>query len=185
MRRRRKTFIADLTPLLDVVFILLFLVMMVSTKSQAQRTQTAEEAAAAAIQEAQEAVREAEQAKAEAEDVKSQAQELERLLEGARVVTVSLRDDGEDARMFTVTSGAETAAYRFDWDSTEQARAFLSEALVRQAGGTKKNAPVFLIFRYDPAQIYESDYRMVAEVFAAVQKGFGNVYIQMREEDHE
>jgi len=178
MRKRKKTFIADLTPLLDVVFILLFLVMMVTTRSQAERTQQAEAAA-------EEAVADAREARREADDALARAAELETLLKDARVAEVSLSDTEDGGRRLTVTDGSETSSYAFDWEGVEEARAFLQRELARVVRSAPADAPVFLIFRYDPAGVYESDYRLVTGVFDAIQKINDNVYLQIREGQHE
>ena len=174
MRRRKKTFIADLTPLLDVVFILLFLVMMVTARQQTERTRLAEAAA-------EEAEDEARQARREADEAREKTAELERLLTDARVVDVSLADAPEGNRQLTVTAGAETSSYVFGWDEAAEAERFLSRELTRAVQTADKEAPVFLIFRYDAAQIYESDYRMVSRVFGILQENHSNVYLQIRE----
>ena len=177
MRRRKKTWTADLTPLLDVIFILLFLVLFTSVRLQTDRVETAE----AAQEEAEEAAR---QAREEAAAAKERAGAMEELLEGATVMTVRVFSEG-DHRVVFLEDGQETASLQFDWDSAGDLFTFLHRELSARLADAPGKAPAFLIFRYDAADLYESDYRAVEAAFSEMAAGHKNVFVQIREEDED
>ena len=183
--RRRKSVIVELTSLLDVIFIMLFMVM---TRNQAA-TEQAQENAEKSVAEMQTVVSEYEdkfteyqaildETAEERENIasmQSRLESMEQFGEMARIVTVYIYDSGYKRSIKLETDG-ETAAVDFDSGNMDYAR----KKFTAELDGVVKESPypVFIIFSYDNDKIYRRDYELVTEVIGEVQGGYENVYIK-------
>ena len=164
--KRREIFI-ELTSLLDVIMIMLFVLL-----TQA-RTQTADAPPAAEADRAEAAAvraelnelrgelgrtqRERDEAREEAAAWQRQLISDDFVLENSLVVTLSV---DERAVIRLETEGQrQTIAYR--WEDDNYARNALRAALNTAASGDKA---VFLVFQYDRAAIYRTEYDMIREL---------------------
>jgi len=154
--RRREIFI-ELTSLLDVILIMLFVLL-----TQA-RTQTADALAAADADRARAAqlAQEAADAREEAERWQRQVLSDELVLDHSLVVTVSVASGG---LVRVEREGADRALYiPYDWtDDTYAANRLRSElaAVLREADGQA----VFLVFQYDRGSIYRAEYALIEDL---------------------
>lgn len=198
--RRRGGIMSDLTPLLDVIFIILFMVMIrnvdISNRKLAEARQYREEAdqiVADIQQEKEEAIariqeeKDAAVAEAERLQLKAEAEvaEFENLLVNAIILRVSIEDGEDGSRLAVVRSGSQMQSSSFDWDNTEDAFQYLEKALASYITTVGEDDPVFITFSYDSNKIYRSDYTMVEQAMQDVQKEHANVYLQYREESEE
>ncbi len=186
--RRREIFI-ELTSLLDVILIMLFVLL-----TQA-KTQTADALAAAEEDRAQvtaleqqladsraeaDALRtETETLQQEADGLLSQAEKLQREADSARrrllsrdlvldnslVLTVSV-SDRTTIRLETDGGGEQTISYA--WEDDNYARNALLTALRQQMEAGKGQA-VFLVFQYDRAVIYRAQYDMIHTILNEIK----------------
>ena len=186
--RRREIFI-ELTSLLDVILIMLFVLL-----TQA-KTQTADALAAAEEDRAQvtaleqqladsraeaDALRtETETLQQEADGLLSQAEKLQREADSARrrllsrdlvldnslVLTVSV-SDRTTIRLETDGGGEQTISYA--WGDDNYARNALLSALRQQMEAGKGQA-VFLVFQYDRAVIYRAQYDMIHTILNEIK----------------
>ena len=201
--KRRNNWGIDLTPLLDILFILLFLVIMrsvqyVGTKVEEaervaveaqERVSEAEEKLEQAWQQESEARRQAGEALQEAEEARSRAAQAEAkigeygaLLNGS--VSARIRIGQEDGlRVLSFSSGNNEGRWVLTPELTgcEQFLKDNIQNLLRTAGG-EEPAPAFLIFTYDPERIYNIEYNMIYNVLTQLQQSNENVYLQFREE---
>ena len=184
--KRRGGIVSDMTPLLDVIFIILFLVMVRNVQMSNEKleearldTEKAEQMIAEAMAEKEAAIAEAQrlQFKAEAE-----VAEFETLLEDAIILRVSIESDADGNRRAAVRSGSQMQSTSFDWDSTNEAFLYLGDTLEKYILTVQEGNPVFIIFSYDSNKIYRDDYTMVETAMKYVQMDFPNVYLQFREE---
>ncbi|MBO4839137.1 MAG: hypothetical protein J5493_07205 [Lachnospiraceae bacterium] len=184
MKNKRTIFI-ELTSLLDVILIMIFVLLMQA------RTQTAQAMDKAAEEEkaAQEINRELDQARAEysalEEDARTREEGLqeeiaglnqeigqqqeeidglkrrmssrELVLDNSLLLTLSVT---EDRRIRLETADREEALIPYDWANETYAvnrlRSLLSEGLCAASGRA-----VFLVFQYDREQIYKAEYDMI------------------------
>ena len=186
--RRREIFI-ELTSLLDVILIMLFVLL-----TQA-KTQTADALAAAQADRAQvtaleqqlaESRAETEAARSETEALQQEAEGLlsrteklqeeadsakRRLLsrdlvtENSLVLTVSV-PDGRQIRLETDGGGSQTISYA--WEDDNYARNALLSA-IRQQMAAGEGQAVFLVFQYDRAAIYRAQYEMIRDVLGEIK----------------
>lgn len=169
MRRRRSIFI-ELTSLLDVILIMLFLIL---TQARAQADQAREEAlrekSNAAAYEASletEAAKssklaaELEAAEEETERLKRQLESREIVLENSRVITLSIT--GENHIRLETDKGA-THLVPYEWGNESYAYN-LGRSLLLSQLEEEVEKPLFVIFQYDRDQIYKAEYDMILQL---------------------
>lgn len=165
--------VIDLTSLLDVIFIILFLVMRQNAAFTAQAQQDAGE-----LQQA------LDNAAAAYASLLEDAQAAETLLEGfqqlqesALCLAVSILPLPDDAREILLAAPDETTAIRVTWQTTgtasRQLRQYLETALANH-----DDMPVFLTFQFDSGAIYRRDYAMITAALTEVQTAHSNVYLK-------
>ena len=164
--KRREIFI-ELTSLLDVIMIMLF-VLLTQAKTQTTDALAEAEAGRAAAETAQQQIAQLERDNAaltgERDEAREEAAAWQRqlisddfVLENSLVVTLSV---DERAVIRLETEGQrQTIAYR--WEDDNYARNALRAALNTAASGDKA---VFLVFQYDRTAIYRTEYDMVREL---------------------
>lgn len=183
--RKRKSVVVELTSLLDVIFIMLFMVMNQSqTAAEEAQNNAAAEIAAAQVQvEAMEEevegyrviIDEVEADRLNLESIKNKLNSYEVFAEYASIFSVSVLDNSYK-RTIVVENGGETVSIDFDWDNMDYAESALSETL--NSCITDSENPVFIVFSYNGDKVYRQDYNMIAEVMTEVQGGYENVYIK-------
>lgn len=183
--RKRKSVIVELTSLLDVIFIMLFMVMNQSqTAAEEAQSDAAAEVAAAQVQvEAMEEevegyrviIDEVEADRLNLESIKNKLNSYEVFEEYATIISVSVLDHSYK-RTIIVENGGETVNTDFSWDNMDYAESSLNETLNSCIKDSEN--PVFIVFSYNGDNIYRQDYNMVSEVMTEVQGGYENVYIK-------
>ncbi len=183
--RKRKSVIVELTSLLDVIFIMLFMVMNQSqTAAEEAQSNAAAEIAAAQVQveEMQEEIEgyriiidETETDRKNLESIKNKLNSYEVFAEYASIVSVSVLDNSYKRTIIVENSG-ETVSIDFSWDNMDYAESALAETLNNCI--TDSENPVFIVFSYNGDKIYRQDYNMVSEVMTEVQGDYENVYIK-------
>ena len=187
--RRRERIVSDLTPLLDVIFIILFLVMFRNVQVTNDRLEEARQLMEEARQMVEEAEAEKEAAVAQAQSLQKKAEEeveeFETLLQNAVIFRVSVEEEEDGRRQAVLRSGSRMISSSFDWDTAGEAFQDLEEAIEDRLVTAGEENPVFIVFTYDSARIYQSDFNMTEEVMRRVQMLHPNVYLQFREENGE
>lgn len=183
--RKRKSVIVELTSLLDVIFIMLFMVMNQSqTAAEEAQSDAAAEVAAAQVQvEAMEEevegyrviIDEVEADRLNLESIKNKLNSYEVFEEYATIISISVLDHSYK-RTIIVENGGETVNTDFSWDNMDYAESSLNETLNSCIKDSEN--PVFIVFSYNGDKIYRQDYNMVSEVMTKVQGGYENVYIK-------
>ena len=164
--RRREIFI-ELTSLLDVIMIMLFVLLTQARTQTADALASAEadrRAAEAARQEITRLEREADALTAQRDAARDEAAAWQRqllsedlVLENSLVVTLSV-DERASIRLET-EGNTQTVTYR--WEDDNYARNALRAALRTAVAGEK---PVFLVWQYDRATIYRAEYNMIRDL---------------------
>ena len=183
--RKRKTVIVELTSLLDVIFIMLFMVMNRSRAAaeEAQSTaameiaeaQTRVEAMQEEVDGYRELIEETEVERASLESMQSKLNSYEVFKEYAVIVSIHVLDNTYK-RTITVDDGSQKTNIDFNWDNMDYAEESLSDTL-NNCIYTAEN-PVFIVFSYNGDKLYRQDYNLVSEVMTEVQSGYENVYIK-------
>ena len=172
--KRRQIFI-ELTSLLDVILIMLFILL-----TQA-RTRTAEALDTAALAESDAAAlrmeltaaydeQDALQARIDAQEERADALQRQLwtenlVLDNSLLLTVSVDKSGQ-IRLET-EGEAETIPY--DWAEDTYAKNRLRGLLLDKLKGTDREA-VFLVFQYDRARVYHAEYQMIETIIQEIKQ---------------
>ena len=173
--RRRQIFI-ELTSLLDVILIMLFILLIQARNTTAQAMDTAAQAESsvaelqaelAAAYDEQNALRSAADAEAErANALQRQLWTENIVLDNSLLLTVSVDRSG-DIRM--ETEGQDQAAIAYSWEDDTYARNRLRGLLLDKLKTTDREA-VFLVFQYDRARVYHAEYEMIEGIIQEVKR---------------
>ena len=176
MKRKRTIFI-ELTSLLDVILIMIFVLLMQARTQTAQAMDQAEqeqkaareisremedlrESMAAAEAELQDREQEIERLEEEAEGLRRQLSSRELVMENSLVLTLSITET--DSIRLEI-SPQEVDLIPYDWSDDNYAynrlRTLLT-AYLEEAG----ERSVFIIFQYDRSRIYKNEYDMITGV---------------------
>lgn len=198
--KRRKEVLLELTPLLDVILIMLFYILMQSTQAADARQEEADrevsvmqEQMEAVNERAEAAVQEAESREAAlAESFAVREQELmdsltymQEVLYGyeafdayAQILTVYVANGKDGMRTIHVSDGTVDEQITYDWDSMRYGRNGFREILTDRLSQGEEDMPVFVVFHYQDDSIYRQDYQLVTEVIGEAAEGQLHVYIR-------
>ena len=154
----------ELTSLLDVIMIVMFLILMQSRNQVNTANMAATESSAAK-----------EEMASEMAALKAENESLKRLTNGraaadanSDVISISLQS-GENGREILLestpegsASAADTESISLTWDNRNYASNALYAALSRRIHESTAQV-VFLIFEYDRNDIYQSDYTLIMD----------------------
>ena len=172
--RRREIFI-ELTSLLDVILIMLFILLTQAKTTAAQAMDTAAAAERSAEQlQAELAAAYAEQdvLRAEAQAQEERANALQRqlwtenlVLDNSLLLTVSVDRDG-----YILLEEEHEGKTNLSYDWEDDTYAFNSlRALLLDRLNTMDREAVFLVFQYDRARIYRAEYDMIKRIIQEVK----------------
>ena len=178
MRRRRRKNLTEvnLTPLLDVLFSILFIVMMTGAQSRdAMESSHSEEVAA--LQSENEALRES----LEASEDRLAAYELHESDSVILTVRNIVRGDEHYLMIYRGIDEQEAADIKLGLNSTENTKVrirSLVDEIIAENGGQ----PVYIIFYCDKASIYTKEYNAVVGAFDELQTKYKEVFFKTGEE---
>ena len=165
--KRREIFI-ELTSLLDVILIILFVLLtqartqtadaMAAAETAREDTAALEKALSDAQAQTQALLLETEALQEDLGSARRQLMSRDLVLDNSLLLTVSV-PERDVIRLETDSSDAQTISYR--WEDDNYARNALRAALNTAASGDKA---VFLVFQYDRAAIYRTEYDMIREL---------------------
>lgn len=171
---RRKEIALELTPLLDVILTLLFMVL-ISITQQVQSTQ----------QEAQQALNEAnekiELAEKKILQLNQSAVSMELLQDNCKVVTIAAYNDKDvpGERTITVKDNDDEEPYeiRYDWTNLTFAKNAFKQTLTNSYLTLEGDEQIiFIVFQYDSKSIYNYDYSFINSVLSTVNAERSEVY---------
>jgi hypothetical protein len=173
----RNNVIIELTPLLDVILVILFLVLVQSEGRVEQAYTEAEESYEAEVEAFKAAYAD------EVERLRRTASDFDALMLGLEedtdVILLSLVNNAAnmDSRSVRVETAGEAAEVPLSWDgfARDEASAKLSSMLaghIRQTDG----GVVFIVFRYDSGAVFVADYRLVRFAAVGQRLNAGNVF---------
>ena len=173
--KRREIFI-ELTSLLDVILIMLFILLTQAKTRTAQALDTAALAESNAQQlqteltaayDEQDALRAAANAQEERADALQRQLWTENIvLDSSLLLTVSV-DRAGDIRL--ETEGTSPVAIAYDWHDDTYAQNRLRSLLLEALRGTDREA-VFLVFQYDRTRVYRAEYVMIESIIQEVKR---------------
>ncbi|HAZ91269.1 MAG TPA: hypothetical protein DCX21_04765 [Eubacterium sp.] len=168
MRRNKKLIITDLTPLLDVIFILLFIILM--------RNRGFQENVVAKVTD------ELDRTKVELNTANEKIADYETIFSSADFITVYVEKglSGYD-RTLVVREGDHYTNYQYDWQKYPNLKSELNEILEGYCKKKEKGKPFFIIFAYDSEQIFRKDFETIKDTLISIQSQYDDVYAQIRE----
>jgi hypothetical protein len=161
----------ELTALLDVIMILMFLVLIHSARQvdAAQAKSLVDAAAAASL------ARQAGELREQNEELLRKVNSYMAFERNSCILTVSIE---KETRTVLVEGGNGAASkIGLTWENGLYARNLLKSELSRRVKDALSgdNQFVFIVFQYDRYSVYQSDYLLIDGAIQA-QKVFGNVY---------
>ena len=178
MNAKRRNIVIDLTSLLDVILILLFLVLAGVSQS-VERMQQDEASSKAKIERLTDA----------AEALSEEKDRLQRNLEGyvyldahAKLINISVAHSKGENREVLVECGEDTRKFTLTWSNASVVRNALSQTLSsmceteKTAKATDGDRVVYLLLHYDRNAIYQTDYALLSGVIAGVKSANDHVF---------
>ncbi len=172
--KRREVFI-ELTPLLDVILIILFVLLtqartqtadaMAAAETAREDTVALEQALSEARTQAQALLQETEALQEDLGSARRQLMSRDLVLDNSLLLTVSV-PERDVIRLETASSGVQTISYR--WEDDNYARNSLLSALRQQITDTDRPA-VFLVFQFDRETIYRAEFEMIQDIFNEIK----------------
>ncbi len=166
MRRNKKVIITDLTPLLDVIFIILFIILM--------RNRGFQENVVAKVTD------ELDRTKVELNTANEKIADYETIFSSADFITVYV-ERVETNRTLIVREGDHYTNYQDYWQKYPNLKSELNEILEGYCKKKEKGKPFYMIFAYDSGDIYKKDYETVWEALISIQSKYDDVYALNRE----
>ena len=190
--KRRKSVVIELTSLLDVIFIMLFMVMN-DSRNAAYEAQSSAEKEVANIQAEAEIMRneysqqldeyekmltELESERENIEYMQNRIDSYQQFDEYAEIISVYILDSGYK-RSIRVADGKTAEVIDFDSDNISYGGKTLESTLNGYIDNSAN--PVFIVFSYDSNNVYIRDYNMVSAAITNVQGNYDNVYIKFND----
>ena len=165
----------NLTPLLDVLFSILFIVLLAGAQNERANADAAKEEADGLREEI-----------AELETLRAQLESAEIIREGARVVTVSNFMSGGVHRLRVAVDGdtREPEVILLGTSRLENVSArlgSLAEDVINDSGGF----PVYIFFHCDKDAIYRREYEAVVRTLEELQREHKEVFLRIAEKNEE
>ncbi|MGN0696948.1 MAG: hypothetical protein ACI4J5_09310 [Oscillospiraceae bacterium] len=161
--RRRNSIGIELTPLLDVILIILFLII---TRNSAETERIAEEYDKSEQQYIENAAR----LEAELEDSRQQSADAENIISGYEsfdeysvIIAVGITRKADGTRTVSVAENGDTSYISYGWDNLRYGENAL-KAELEKIISSAEDRPVFISFSYDENDIYLRDHQLITSV---------------------
>ncbi len=169
----------NLTPLLDVLFSILFIVLLAGAQNERANADAAKEEADGLREEIADL-------QEELETLRAQLESAEIIREGARVVTVSNFMSGGVHRLRVAVDGdtREPEVILLGTSRLENVSArlgSLAEDVINDSGGF----PVYIFFHCDKDAIYRREYEAVVRTLEELQREHKEVFLRIAEKNEE
>ncbi len=179
MRRRRRNNLTEvnLTPLLDVLFSILFIVMMTGAQTR-DNVQRDHEEQVASLEEENSRLSEA----LTVSEEKLAAYELHE--SDSVIITVRNISRGDDHILYVYrgVDENEIADIRMGLNQTENTRNRI-RGLIEDTVGENNGQPVYIVFYADKSRIYTREYNAVVETLEEMQARYKEVFFKVAEEE--
>ncbi len=172
--KHRKQIALELTPLLDVILTILFMVLISIT----QQAQTAQADAEKALEEANHKI---ELAEKKLTQINQSAISLELLQDNCKVVTVTAYNNEADdgGRRITIAENKdEPYEIEYNWDSLTFAKNSFKQTLSNDYLTLNEDEQIiFIVFQYDSKSIYNYDYTFINSVLTEINTNNSHIYL--------
>lgn len=165
---RRRTIFIELTSLLDVILIMIFILLTQARSQTASALEAAETERMTSAKLEEELITSRGNADfwhAEADALTRQLITENLVLDNSLVLTVSCAEDGS---ILLENNGVEEALIPFSWENPNPASNRLRALLLEDLGKAGDDV-VFIVFQYDRSEIFHTEYLAVGEVIRSVK----------------
>lgn len=187
MHRRREIGI-DLTSLLDVILIILFM-FVIQTQDQVNTiAQNNESKVETSIDHSVESLKEdKEKLQKENDELRSKVVSEGVLKDACLMVTIAVetKSDKNERTLSVMTNiDEEKKKVKYDWDKLSYAEKKLKESLDKICDDVSdKNQMVLFVFQYNKDDIYMADYKLIDSVLKDMQEEKKNIYLAYYDEN--
>jgi len=164
---KRKQILVDLTPLLDVILIILFMFVARAEAAGSSNNLSSEQ-------------KKLDNTKKEYEKIQRETNSLQALDKACKTITVSIKSekDSDKRSLIIQLEKEDEEKIEIDSNDTTYAKNKLKTKLNDEFLKLKDDEKIALIvFQYDNNLVYNSDYNFVDEVLKKVQKGNEKIYL--------
>lgn len=183
-RRRREASEINLTPLLDVMFSILFIVMMTGMQNEQGMKMDYEEQIMQLEQTLTEQEKNISKLKEQVHGYKKQEMSLTMYQTEAVILTVrNLVEEGK--HYLEIRNGLNTDSFECIWlgnDRTENTQNRINDMITKIVDLTD-NQPIYIVFYCNKEIIYTTEYRAITEAFVALEEKNKEVFFKMMEDD--
>jgi hypothetical protein len=185
--RKHRQISAELTPLLDVIMIMLFIIISRSYNA-VEKAENEKEQAYSEIQAVSENF-ENQKSKLEktAEENMEKLNQAENIIEGyknfdklALIISVSIENKSDETRNIIISDGNNRDTISYGWENMRYGENSLN-AVFENYIKSADERPVFISFNYKSSEIYMKDFNMITSVIDNIQSRNENVYIMYNE----
>lgn len=169
---RRREIAIDLTALLDVILIILFMFVVRSTTAE----QTTVDSTTLENNES----KQIESLKKENENLKKQITTNSVLDDTCLVMTITIegQDDGNKRQLGITKGTTDVEKVDYDWDNISYAKNKLKDKLNQAFKNINDtNQMILIIFQYDKNKVYNTDYKFVDSVLKDIQEDKDDIYL--------
>lgn len=183
-RRRRGALEINLTPLLDVLFSILFIVMMTGMQqeqgikkdyeeqlTQMEQTVTTQEETILKLKE-------------QIHGFENQEESL--IMYQTKAVVLTVRNGIEEGKHFLeIRNGLDTEDFEYIWlgaDRAKNTQNRLQDIITKLVEETD-NQPIYIVFHCNKELIYTTEYKAVTEAFVSLEEKHKEVFFKMMEDD--
>lgn len=185
--RKRREISTELTPLLDVIMIMLFIIISRSYDA-VEKAENEKEQAYNEIQAVSESFEsEKSELEKDAEENIEKLNHAENIIEGyknfdklALIISVSINNKSDETRDIIISNGESRDIISYGWDNMrygENSLNVIFDDYIKSAD----ERPVFISFNYKSSEIYIRDYNMITSVIDNIQSRNENIYIVYNE----
>lgn len=172
--KQRKQIALELTPLLDVILTILFMVLISIT----QQAQTAQADAQKALEDATSKI---EMAEKRLTQLNQESISMELLQENCKVVTVTAynNDSDDGSRRITIAEGKNTPyEIEYGWSALTFAKNAFKQTITKDYLTLNADEQIiFIVFQYDSKSIYNYDYTFINSVLTEINTNNPHIYL--------
>lgn len=165
---KRRTIFIELTSLLDVILIMIFILLTQARSQTASALEAAETERVTSAQLEEELITARSNAdfwRAEADALTRQLITENLVLDNSLVLTVTCTRDGS---ILLESNGVEEALIPFSWDDPNPASNRLRALLLEKLGNAGDDV-VFIVFQYDRSEIFHTEYLAIEEIIRGIK----------------
>ncbi len=185
MRRGRRRIVPEinLTPLLDVLFSILFIVMMTAMQNEQGLKDDFQEKLSNMEREKAQLSEELSKTENELDRAENEMSSYDKYHSEAVILTVDnvIRGDDHVLRVYRGTEKEELENIQMGSDRTENTKARI-DSIITEIVDSTDNQPIYIVFYCSKGEIYTAEYRAVTEAFNTLQENNKAVFFKVMQE---